>query len=221
METKATHIVIVLDRTGSMEAIRDDTIGGFNAFLEEQQAAPAGGTLTLVQFDSLDPYEVVYRWRPLPDAPRLTRETYVPRASTPLLDAMGRAIVDLEHSLAKLAAEDRPESVVMVVVTDGQENASREYRKEQVARMIHDKKQLLGWQFVFLSADLDAIVDAINVGVDVGQAMSFDRTGRGTRDALSSMSRRVVEYRQGRRTAVDFEEEDRKKQDSESQRKKP
>ncbi|SVD27610.1 uncharacterized protein METZ01_LOCUS380464, partial [marine metagenome] len=91
-----THIAIILDRTGSMEEIREDTIGGFNAFLKEQQALPDEATLSLIQFDSQDPYEVIHHFEKIKDIPKLSPETYVPRASTPLLDAIGRGINDLE-----------------------------------------------------------------------------------------------------------------------------
>ena len=94
-----THIAVILDRTGSMESIRDDTIGGFNAFLNEQKQQPSKATLTLVQFDSQDPYEVIHQVKTIKEVPELTKETYVPRATTPLLDAIGRGINDLEKCL--------------------------------------------------------------------------------------------------------------------------
>src|ERR1043165_4100560 len=99
MKSDYTHLAVILDRTGSMESIRDDTIGGFNAFLNAQKDAPGQATLTLAQFDSQDPYEIVHHFKPLGEVPELTRETFVPRASTPLLDAIGRGINDLEKSL--------------------------------------------------------------------------------------------------------------------------
>lgn len=91
-----SHITVILDRTGSMMEIRDDVIGGFNAFLAEQQAASTPATFTLVQFDSQDPYEVLHHDRPIAEVTPLTPEQYLPRASTPLYDAMGRGILDLE-----------------------------------------------------------------------------------------------------------------------------
>ena len=194
-----------------MEEIRDDTIGGFNAFLAAQQAVAEEATLTLVQFDSQDPYEVVHRFRALATVPPLTRETYVPRASTPLLDALGRGINDLEAGLAEMPAAQRPERVVMVIVTDGQENASREFTRDQVVKMIA-AKQAQGWQFVFLSADLDAVQDAVASGVRVTQAMAFRKDAAGTRDAFASASANLASYRRKEKGDVSFEDEDRNKQ---------
>ncbi len=208
MRQDYTHIAVILDRTGSMEAIRDDTIGGFNAFLQQQKAEPGFATLTLVQFDSQDPYEVIHRFKPIAEVPELTRETYVPRASTPLLDAMGRGINDLESSLSQLAEADRPGRVVMVVVTDGQENASREFRKEQIEKMIKD-----GWQFVFLSADLAAIHDAQDVGVAPSASLLYQKSGLGSKGAWSSLSRRLSDYRSARLQRLMFLEEDRQHPD--------
>src|SRR4030095_16541051 len=107
MKDGYTHISVILDRTGSMESIRDDTIGGFNAFLNARKAEPGSATLTLVQFDSQDPYEIVHQFKPLADVPELTRQTFVPRANTPLLDAIGRGVNDLEKNLADMAEADK------------------------------------------------------------------------------------------------------------------
>ena len=106
--TTRSHITVILDRTGSMDSIRDDVIGGYNAFLAKNQAAPGHATLTLVQFDSQDPYEVLQADTDLATVPPLTREQYVPRASTPLYDAIGRGILELEVALAKRRKADRP-----------------------------------------------------------------------------------------------------------------
>ncbi|MDX1604606.1 MAG: hypothetical protein R3202_00355 [Candidatus Competibacterales bacterium] len=215
MKQDYTHITVILDRTGSMEAIRDDTIGGFNAFLQQQQSEPGTATLTLVQFDSQDPYEIVHHFRPIAEVPALTRETFVPRATTPLLDAMGRGINDLEHSLAKLAPEARPARVVMAVITDGHENASREFSKDQVQKMIQARQKADDWQFVFLSADLAAIDEALASGVSAASAMAYDKNAEGTAAAWASVSVRIADYRAARSESVSFSDEDRDQQDSE------
>jgi hypothetical protein len=219
MKEDYTHVAVILDRTGSMESIRDDTIGGFNAFLKAQKAEPGLATLTLVQFDSQDPYEIVQRFKPLPEIPGLTRETFVPRASTPLLDAMGRGINDLEKSLLELTENKRPSRVVMVIITDGQENASREFRKDQVEKMIREKQEKANWQFVFLSADLGAIGDALQHGIYASSVLAHDKDGRGVGAAWASLSRSISDYRAARKEDVSFNEEDRAQQENEKKRK--
>lgn len=219
MKDNYTHIAILLDRTGSMEMIRDDTIGGFNAFLNAQKAEPGLATLTLVQFDSQDPYEIVHRFKPLAEVPELTRATFVPRANTPLLDAMGRGINDLEKSLADLAENERPARVVMVIITDGQENASHEFRKDQIEKMIKERQEKSAWQFVFLSADLAAIGDALQSGMQAASVLAYDTSQRAVGAAWTSLSRSVSDYRAARKEDVSFTEEDRAQQENETKRK--
>jgi hypothetical protein len=220
MKTDYTHIAVILDRTGSMESIRDDTIGGFNAFLNEQKQQPGKATLTLVQFDSQDPYEVIHQVKTIKEVPELTKKTYVPRATTPLLDAIGRGINDLEKCLADMKEDDRPSKVVFVVITDGQENASREFRRDQILKMINEKEKQNNWQFVFLSADLNAINDAMDHGFKAKAAMAFDQTGVGVQNAWASVSQNIADYRSSKAKDVSFSEEDRKKQRSEHKRKR-
>jgi hypothetical protein len=219
MKNDYTHIAVILDRTGSMETIRDDTIGGFNAFLNAQKGAPGLASLNLVQFDSQDPYEIVYHFKPLAEVPELTRETFVPRANTPLLDAIGRGINDLEKSLADKTEAERPSRVVMVLITDGQENASREFRKDQIEKMIKEKQEKAAWQFVFLSADLDAIGDALASGVRAASTLAHDKDSHGVGAAWASLSRSVADYRSGNKEDVSFSDEDRSEQKIEKKRK--
>ena len=216
--TEYTHITVILDRTGSMEAIRDDTIGGFNTFLQQQKEETGKATLTLVQFDAQDPYEVIHKFKPIADVPALDRRTYVPRAATPLLDAMGRGINDLEKSLADMKKGESPKRIVLVIITDGKENSSREFKKSQIEKMVRQKTEE-GWQFVFLSADLDAVQDALATGVHASSLMSFDKTSQGTSAVWVSTSERIKDFRSGKKKDVSFTDEDRKKQKSEKKRK--
>lgn len=183
----STHICVILDRSGSMAAIRDDVVGGFNTFLSQQQQEPGHATLSLVQFDSQNPYEVLLHFTPLADVPPLSAERYVPRASTPLLDALGRGIADLDATLAALPAAQRPEQVVVVVVTDGLENASREFSHAQV-RALLTAHEAQGWQFVFLSADLNAVAEAEAIGFAAERSMAFDPNRSGTQAMWQSLS---------------------------------
>ena len=149
----------------------------------------------------------------------MTRETFVPRASTPLLDAIGRGINDLEKSLADRIEDERPARVVMVIITDGQENASREFRKDQIEKMIKEKQEKSAWQFVFLSADLAAIGEALASGMPAASVMAHDKDGHGTSAAWASLSRSISDYRSGNKEDVSFTEEDRAKQKIEKKRK--
>ncbi len=209
MKKGCTHLSVILDRTGSMESIRDDTIGGFNTFLEEQKKQGGEATLTLVQFDTQDPYKVIHDFVPIRRVPALTRETYVPRASTPLLDAIGRGINDLECRLSRLPKKERPAKVVMVIITDGQENSSREFRKDRIEKMIGEHEEKDDWQFVYLSADLSAIEDAADFGFQRRKAMLFDKSSRGTTRVWASVSQKISEYREGMADDISFTDRDR------------
>lgn len=219
MKQDYTHITVILDRTGSMESIRDDTIGGFNAFLKKQKAEPGTATMTLVQFDSQDPYEIIHRFTPIEEVAELTRDTYVPRAATPLLDALGRGINDLEKSIGELDENARPAKIIVAVVTDGHENASVEFRKDQIEKMVKEKTEKSGWQFVFLSADLAAIGNAMAVGFQAGTMLLFEKSHTGTAGAWGSLSARTSDYRSGRKNKIGFDQADRKHPDDPEKRK--
>lgn len=207
MNSDSTHISVLLDRSGSMQAICNDIIGGFNAFLHSQQTAPGTATLTLAQFDSLNPYEIIHESKPLTLVPDLTRETFVPRGATPLLDAMGQTIGVLSENLSRLSEEERPAKVVVVIVTDGQENSSARFTRDMINLMVN-RMQNAGWQFVFLSADLAAIVDARNFGVRRQSSMAFDRDPQHISSAWSSVSSRLSDYRSGYSDDVSFSDQD-------------
>lgn len=219
MDESYTHITIILDRTGSMESIRDDTIGGFNAFLREQQASPDRATLTLVQFDSQDPYEVIHEFTQITEVTVLDQQTYVPRAATPLLDAIGRGINDLAQQIANLAEKERPAKILFVVVTDGKENASCEFTREQIVKMIGERQEQDKWQFVFLSADLAAIREAEEIGFMRKKSLAFDKSAVGTSHAWDSLSDAATFLRGPNKSEVEFNDKDRDRQDSERKRK--
>ncbi|WAS04170.1 VWA domain-containing protein [Gloeomargaritales cyanobacterium VI4D9] len=220
MKPDYTHITVILDRSGSMNAIANDTIGGFNDFVHRQKEGSGTATLTLVQFDTQDPYEVIHWFKPIAEIPPLTNKTFVPRASTPLWDAVGRGIEDLERNLSLLAPEAQPEQVVMVVVTDGMENSSRQFRGGQIREMITEKSEKNQWQFVYLSADLDAVCEAEKTGFSKASTMAYDLNVAGVKEAWLSTADSVKRYRDKLASSVHFSEEDRKRQQSEKKRQK-
>jgi len=210
MHNTLTEIAVVLDRSGSMEAARTDTIGGFNAFLAEQVDDAGDVNVTLAQFDN--EYEVVYLREPVRQAPRLTSETYVPRGTTALLDAIGRTIDELGARLAATPEGERPGKVIFVIVTDGLENASRTYTREQVFERIRHQTDVYGWEFVYLGAKQDAIAAGAQVGIDAHFSMSCADGEVATQELYRSLARNVKMRRSGSKADMRWEVEDRQVQ---------
>jgi hypothetical protein len=156
-----TIVSFLLDRTGSMDSIKDETIGGFNAYLDALQAE-AGDLVVfmLLQFDSQS-IDTLYSGARLSDVERLTPETYQPRAYTPLIDACFKTIKATEETIARRRDKAR---VIVVFQTDGQENASREHNIEELRDLI-ERRKVEGWQFIFLGADIDAYETASSFGI--------------------------------------------------------
>lgn len=190
-----------------MQSVKEDTIGGFNQFLADQKQAPGEAAITLVQFD--DVYEAVYRGIPIKDARPLDGSTFVPRGSTALLDAIGRTINDAGKRLEAMPEDQRPENVIFVIVTDGEENASREFNAAQVNDLISHQRDVYRWEFVFLGANQDAITTAANLGISTANALTYAANAAGVQRAYNSLSANVVSHRAGLSKHVDFSDEDR------------
>jgi hypothetical protein len=183
-----THIAVLLDRSGSMQSIKSDTEGGFNAFIAEQRKQPGRCDVTLAQFD--DAYEEVYVAQPLASVPALDLR---PRGTTALLDAIGRLITTTGERLAAMPEDDRPGAVIVVIMTDGLENASHEFAVDSIKTMITEQTETYGWNFVYLGANQDAISVAAGLGVGAGQAMTY--TGSKIDKAFAATSANLNAYR--------------------------
>jgi uncharacterized protein YegL len=168
MRQDLTEIVLVVDRSGSMESCRSDAEGGVNTLIEEQKKGAGEARLTLVQFDT--EYEFVHQTVPIKDVPRYA---LIPRGGTALLDAVGKAIAQTGERLKALPEDQRPGLVVFVIVTDGQENSSREYSKAAIKKMIEEQQTKWKWQFTFLGANQDAFAEAGGLGIPVAAAAMF------------------------------------------------
>lgn len=195
MKQGLTHIHFILDRSGSMESIKKDTIGGFNAFLQAQKAAPGEATMTVVQFDTQDAYEVITDRKPISEAKELTSSTFTPRAGTPLYDAIGRGINELGKQLSDLPEDQRPEKVAFVILTDGEENSSKEFVQAKVLEMIKHQTEKYSWQFMFLGANIDAINVAKGIGIAAQSALTFAPNAIGTTSAYAGVARVMTCYR--------------------------
>lgn len=210
MTNDLTHITVILDRSGSMSSTVNDVIGGFNTFLAEQQQASGQATLTLVQFDSQDPYELVADRQPISAIAPLDRGTYVPRGMTPLFDAVGQGITRLDAALLALDKAARPARVVFVIITDGEENSSREFDYSRVRRLIEQHAE---WQFLYLSSSLRAMDDASRMGIARDASIAMPTDGQGMRDAWSTSSASIREYRSGVRQRAHIYENERLRDD--------
>jgi Mg-chelatase subunit ChlD len=203
----ATHIAVLLDRSGSMEAIKNETISGLNYFLKEQKAAGDNASFTLVQFDSQST-DVVHESRPIRDVPDLNGDTFQPRGSTPLLDALGQTIDSTGRALAAIPAASRPDKVVFVVITDGQENASHLFTKARVKEMIDHQTAKYNWKFIYLGANQDAFEEAGAVGIAVAKIANY--APMSAKKAFAGASLNIANYRRSGRTEhLDFSDDQR------------
>jgi uncharacterized protein YegL len=175
------EVIVVLDRSGSMTTIRADMEGGFKSFLEEQRALPGRCVVSLYQFD--DQYEKVFEER---DVRELQGISITPRGNTALLDAVGRTIVSAGERLAKKPEHERPGAVIVLVITDGQENASREYGRPEVKQLVEQQQKSYAWKFVYLGADLSAFAEAASMGFAQNAVATYDSMDAGSAYAGAS-----------------------------------
>lgn len=185
------HISFLIDRSGSMSGLRSDVVDGFNGFVDEQRRKPGECALTLVQFDSNDPYEVIHEAVPVHKVPELTPDQYQPRGATPLLDALGTLIEKADARLESIGGE---EDQIVAVFTDGLENASRRWNREKLFEVITDRTNA-GWIFVFMGANQDSYHEAGRLGVAGHSVQNFEPDGRGVQTAFGSFNRAVGEWR--------------------------
>ena len=162
MKQNLTELVFILDRSGSMDGLEDDTIGGFNAMLEKQKKEEGKAFVSTILFD--DKTEVLHDRLPLDKVRPITEEEYYVRGCTALLDAVGGAIHHIGNIHKYARREDRPGRTLFVITTDGMENASRRYTAPQVRRMIERQTARYGWEVLFLGANIDAVETAGQLG---------------------------------------------------------
>lgn len=188
----ATSIIVIMDKSGSMHHVKADAIGGYNSFLADQQAEPGEADLTLVLFDTT---YTVHPTVPLVEAQSLTDETFRPGGNTALLDAVGRAVTETGKRLSDLPETERPDKVIVVIITDGQENSSTEHTRGQVKEMIQHQQEKYSWQFLFLGANQDAFDEAGKLGIPQGTAANFAAVPGGVSRAYTGSSIAVSQYR--------------------------
>ena len=178
MNTNLTEIVFILDRSGSMMHLTDDTIGGFNSFIEKQKGEPGEALLTTVLFD--DQYEVLHNGVSLKEVQPMTKDQYWARGMTAMYDAIGKTINEVGHRLSETPEQYRPGKVIFVITTDGMENASREFTQTKVKEMIQHQTEKYSWDFIFLGANIDSAATAEGIGIKAGYAADYVASAQGT-----------------------------------------
>ena len=194
MKKGFTELVFILDKSGSMAGLESDTIGGFNAMLKKQKALDGECRITTVLFDNR--YELLHDRIDIRAVSPMTEKEYQVGGCTALLDAIGRTIQKLVHVQRGTAEEFRAENVMFVIITDGAENASREYSARKVKEMIEHEREKYGWEFIFLGANIDAVETAGRFGIAADRAVDYVPDAQGTELNFRMMSEAVATFRQ-------------------------
>ena len=193
MKKNLTEIVFILDRSGSMAGLEDDTIGGFNAMIEKQKREDGEALVSTVLFDN--DCEVIHDRVDIQRIEPMTRNEYYVRGCTALLDAVGGAIHHIGNVHKYAREEDRPEKTLFVITTDGMENASRKYTYDRLKTMIECQKEKYGWEFLFLGANIDAAKEAARFGIGADRAANYHADSIGTAVIYEAVSEAVCNIR--------------------------
>lgn len=205
MKKELTELVFILDRSGSMSGLEEDTIGGYNEMLRRQKQEPGEAIVTTVLFD--DRYELLHDRIHIRGIRPITEDDYFVRGSTALLDAVGRTIDKIGNVQKHTADEERAGKVLFVITTDGMENASREYTLTRVRHMIERQKSRYGWEFLFLGANIDAVAAARDFGIPADRAADYNADGEGTRLNYMTVSNTICNFRMNSEINPDWKDE--------------
>lgn len=182
---KNTEIIFVIDKSGSMARLAGDTIGGFNGFIESQKALDGKATLTTVLFDTT--HKTLHNGVDIHEVKAMTNSDYSAYGGTAMLDAIGDTINRVQDRHDELG-EEKPEKVLFVITTDGEENSSRKFTKSQIEKMIKHQTNGHGWKFMFLGANMDAVKEATSIGISSDYATSYTYTSKGVNAVYDTMS---------------------------------
>lgn len=193
MKKDLTEIIFILDRSGSMSRLTKDTIGGYNSYIENQKKENGEALITTVLFDN--EYEILHNGVNINDIKPLTDKEYFARGTTALLDAIGKTISDVGARLNNTPEDEKPEKVIMIITTDGQENASIEYSKQQIKEMIEEQTNKYNWQFIFLGANIDAVSEAESIGIRGKFASNYGWSSQGVETSFATLDCLTTKYR--------------------------
>ncbi len=205
MKKDLTELVFILDRSGSMSGLEDDTIGGYNSMLEKQKKEPGEAILTTVLFDNN--YEILHDRINIKGVAPITDKEYYVRGTTALLDAIGMTINKIVNVQKHTAKEEQAEKVMFVIITDGMENSSREYSYTQIRKMIEHQKNNYNWEYIFLGANIDAVETAGRFGIDKDRAVNYHADSEGTNLNYKVLNKTVSSYRESSVISEDWKDQ--------------
>jgi uncharacterized protein YegL len=214
MKKGYTKIAVVLDGSSSMNAIREATISGFNEFLDGQQQTEGEASLTLAQFSYYNKYKTIYNDVNIKNVSKLNMESYVPNGMTALYDAVCRTIDTVGEELHQLRESSRPEKVVFVIITDGEENNSREFSHEDMVSRITHQREKYNWEFVYIGANQDALEVARKYAIPVDNAMTYTGSAMSVGNTYRKMSENLAALRTNKKADMSYTEQDRKEQEA-------
>jgi hypothetical protein len=209
MRKDYTHISVVLDESGSMDVIKDATIEGFNDFVRKNRSLPGKTTTQLTRFNGK------YAVGPVEEQAltELTDRSYLPGGTTALYDAIGNTINSVGLSLSNMKEEERPDKVIFVIVTDGEENSSREFSRDQIFKMITLQTDTYKWDFVFMGANQDAYQVGTGLGINGINTITYGYNNRQAHQAWAGMTTNAMSYRLGESVSMSFNDDQRKEQE--------
>ncbi len=205
MRKNLTELVFILDKSGSMSGLEADTIGGYNAMLEKQKAAEGEAHITTVLFDNN--YKLLHDRIDIKAVSSITEKEYYVGGSTALLDAIGRTINKIDNVQKHTEENYRADKILFVIITDGMENASREYSCGKVKTMVERHKEKYGWEFIFLGANIDAAETAGRFGISADRAQNYHADSKGTQLSYKVVSETIYKFRKGAGVAADWNAE--------------
>ena len=204
MKKGLTELVFILDRSGSMQGLERDTIGGFNSMLAKQKQAEGSAFVSTILFDNFS--EVLHDRLDIQEVAPITEREYFVRGCTALLDAVGGAIHHIGNIHKYARPEDVPEHTLFVITTDGMENASRRYSADRVKGMIRRQAEQYGWEFLFLGANIDAVETAGRMGIAPERAVNYHSDSDGTRLNYEVLSQTISAVRSNAPLSADWKE---------------
>lgn len=205
MKKDLVELVFILDRSGSMAGLEKDTIGGFNSMIKRQKETKGQALVTTVLFD--DHYELIHQRKQISNVNDMTTNEYFVRGTTALLDAIGRSITQIIACHKKLKNDEKPEKTVVVITTDGMENASREYSSAKIKQMIEFQKEKYQWEFIFLGANMDALNTAKDFGISEDRVANYHADEEGTELNFRVIAETISELRVKKSISSDWKNE--------------